>query len=54
MQKFSTRYENDYDLTSDERYNAWLKEYHPDDYIKTSRKSSKNIYNCCLIVVAII
>lgn len=27
--KFSQRYENGYDITTDERYNAWLRAYHP-------------------------
>lgn len=47
ISKFATRYDNGYDLTSDERYNAWLKEYHPEDYIKMNiNKESAGIAKC--------
>ena len=29
--KFETRFENGYDLQHDERYNFWLRTYHPDE-----------------------
>ena len=29
LKRFSIRYENGYDIKSDERYNAWLRRYHP-------------------------
>ena len=29
VKKFKRRYENNYDLQGDHRYNAWLKKYHP-------------------------
>ena len=29
VKKFGIRYENGYDLTTDQRYNAWLAVYHP-------------------------
>ena len=28
LKRFSIRYENGYDIKSDERYNAWLRRYH--------------------------
>ena len=31
MIKFSERYENGYDITSDERYNMWLATFHPSE-----------------------
>ena len=31
VKKFSLRYENNYDITTDERYNAWLEMYHPSE-----------------------
>ena len=31
VQRFETRYENGYDLLTDERYNRWLEMYHPED-----------------------
>ena len=30
VQRFETRYENGYDLVTDERYNRWLEMYHPE------------------------
>ena len=39
MQKFATRYENGYDLKSDEQYNAWLKVYHPENYTTMNKQS---------------
>ena len=29
LKRFSIRYENGYDIKSDERNNAWLRRYHP-------------------------
>ena len=29
LKRFSIRYENGYDIKSDERYNAWLRRYYP-------------------------
>lgn len=39
MKKFTTRYENGYDLKSDERYNLWLKVYHPESHTTINRQS---------------
>lgn len=32
---FQTRYENGYDVTTDERYNCWLSQHHPDSQVKS-------------------
>lgn len=43
---FENRFENGYDLQTDERYNAWLKVHHPEGsgtYIKTSIVFSINL-----------
>ena len=42
LSKFSTRYENGYDITTDERYNLWLETYHNhhSDTIKATTNSS--------------
>ena len=32
LDRFECRYENGYDLKTDERYNNWLRMYHPDEY----------------------
>ena len=29
LKRFSIRYENGYDIKLDERYNTWLRRYHP-------------------------
>ena len=39
MKKFTTRYENGYNLKCDERYNAWLKVYYPESYTTMNRQS---------------
>lgn len=30
IKRFERRYENNYDLTNDERYNQWKLQFHPD------------------------
>ena len=34
--KFTKRHENGYDITTDQRYNMWLKIYHPTDFQSTN------------------
>ena len=42
--RFVKRWENGYDLTTDEKYNHWLKRYHPVDFKKLmTNKSKKNL-----------
>ena len=39
--KFTSRYENGYDIDTDDRYNAWLAVYHPkEDTQQTGTVSS--------------
>ena len=38
LKRFSIRYENGYNIKSDERYNAWLRRYHPTE--KQTKKGS--------------
>jgi hypothetical protein len=40
LEKFECRYENGYDLITDERYNRWLRMYHPDECHDTDQSSS--------------
>ena len=45
MKKFTTRYENSYNLKCNERYNEWLKVYYPERYSTINRQSGTyNIY----------
>ncbi len=39
LAKFSTRYENGYDITTDERYNVWLEMFHSAE-VRTAPRSS--------------
>ena len=40
LERFECRYENGYDLTTDERYNMWLHMYHPDECHDAGQSSS--------------
>jgi hypothetical protein len=40
LEKFEYRYENGYNLNTDERYNRWLRMYHPDECCDTDQSSS--------------
>ena len=46
LKRFSIRYENGYDIKSDERYNAWLRRYHP-----TEKSTKKGTYVYMHIIV---
>ena len=48
LRRFLIRYENGYDIKSDERYNAWLKRYHPTE---KPTKKSMFIYMHNIIIV---
>ena len=43
IQKFKTRFENNYDIKTDERYNKWMKLNHPEEYKELFSKSGKQL-----------
>ena len=40
LERFECRYENGYDLNTDEKINKWLRMYHPDEYREPDQSSS--------------
>ena len=45
LKRFSIRYENGYDIKSDERYNAWLRIYHPKEKLTEQGRHILNMYS---------
>ena len=43
VKKFKRRYENNYDLQGDHRYNAWLKKYHPKSLTMSDGKEDATV-----------
>ena len=35
---FLIRYDNEHDIKSDERYNAWLRRYHPKEKMRSLKR----------------
>ena len=48
IKRFQTRFENNYDIKTDERYNKWMKLNYPEEYKEFFSKSGKQliIYIC--------